>query len=80
MENKIPINHSLIEKHPECGKVVFLPINGKGTLRFEDYKRTILHDTHKCYNYKHFKQLFETLENDIQLLRDDVIKIRELVF
>ena len=80
MENKIPIKQSLIEKHSDFGKVIFLPIDGIGTLRFEDYKRTILHDTHKCYNYKHFRKLFEKLEEDIQLVIEDLKKIQEVMF
>lgn len=58
-----------------CNKIVF----GNDTL-YEDYKKTLIHDSFKCYNFLHHKKLFEKLEEDLQSLRTDLQKIQEVIF
>ena len=74
------IKTPLIKNCDECNKEVFLTQNRSIIIQYEDYQRKVLHDTHKCYNYKHFKKLFERLEEDIQLLKGDLKKIQEVMF
>ena len=61
-----------------CNKIVF----GSGItgILYEDYKRTIVHDSFKCYNFKHYKKLFEKLEEDMQIVRTNMKKIQEVLF
>ena len=58
-----------------CNKIVF----GEITL-FEDYKKTIIHDSFKCYSFKHYKKLFEKLQEDLQTVKSDMQKIQEVLF
>ena len=69
-----------IENCPECDKVVHIKTDGKITLRYENYQKTILHDTHKCYAFKHYKRLFEKLEDDLSILREDLKEINAVMF
>ena len=69
-----------IEKCPECSKEVFIKKDGRITHRFENYQKTILHDTHKCYAFKHYKRLFEKLEDDLSILREDLKEIHRVMF
>ena len=60
----------------ECNKICF---KSKGTM-YEDYKRTVIQDSFKCYNFKYYKKLFEKLEEDLQTLRIAMQKIQEVMF
>ena len=60
----------------ECNKICF---KSNGTM-YEDYKRTVIHDSFKCYNFKYYKKLFEKLEEDLQTLRIAMQKIQEVMF
>ncbi len=60
----------------KCNKIVFFD----DKTMFEDYNRTIIHDSFKCYNFKHYKKLFEKLEENMQTVRTDMKKIQEILF
>ena len=66
------------EHCPSCNKEVFT--NDNFTILFEDYNQTIIHDSFKCYNFKHYKKQFEKIEDSLQTLKQDVKKIQELLF
>ncbi len=65
----------MIKYCKDCNKIVF----GDHVL-YEDYSRKIIHDTYKCYSFKHYRKLFEKLEGDLQSLRTDIQKIQEVLF
>ncbi len=66
------------EACPRCRKEVIF--NEDSTISFEDYAKTIPHDIHRCYNYKHFSGLLMDVEDDIQKLKTDIKHIQELMF
>jgi len=66
------------EHCPSCNKEVFF--NDDFTMSFEDYAKTIIHDSFRCYNFKHFKAQFERIEDSLQTLKLEVKKIQELLF
>jgi len=72
------MKRAIIDYCKSCNKVIF--VGSDNTTPFEDYERKIIHDSFKCYNFKHYKKLFEKLEADLQTLRTDLQKIQEVLF
>jgi len=71
------MNNYKIDYCPDCNKPIF-PDDNK--IPFENYNKTIIHDSFKCYNFKHYKKLFEQLEEDMQNVRTTMQKIQEVLF
>ena len=69
-----------IENCPECNKIVFLSTKGIIKHHYEDYKKTKLHDSYKCHNFKNYKKVFERLEDDVAQLREHIKQINEIMF
>jgi len=66
------------EPCPVCKREVFF--NEDSTMAFEDFKKTVIHDQFKCYNFKHYKKQFQKIEDSLQTLRLEVKKIQEFLF
>ena len=76
--NDNTMKDTLLNYHDECGKIIFLKKNDPTP--YENYDRTIIHDQFRCYSFKHYKKLFEKLEEDLQTVRTDMQKIQEVLF
>ena len=72
------MNKRHAEPCPVCYREIYP--NEDSTMLFEDYSQTIIHDSHKCYNFKHYKKQFEKIEDSLQTLIQEVKKIQEFLF